>query len=70
MRPLVPRPVGSLEHGLEVLGNLEGCLGLALNLLHGNTIGNLDKRQSGREVDIEHTLTYLLASSPNTHRLR
>lgn len=46
-----------LQHGLEIVGNMEGRLGLALDLVDRHAIGNLDQGQAVSKVDIEHTLS-------------
>lgn len=45
-----------LEHGLQVVGNCEGSLCLALDLLNGNSVGNLNKVQTVSEIDVENSL--------------
>lgn len=46
----------SLQHGLQVLSDGERRLGLALNLLHGHALRDLDQGQALGEVDVEDTL--------------
>lgn len=48
--------VNELQHRLEVIRHLERCLRLRLDLVHRNTIRNLDKGQTVGEVDIKDTL--------------
>lgn len=43
-----------LQHGLQVISDLERSLGLGLHLLDGNAVGDLDQGQAVSEVDIEH----------------
>jgi hypothetical protein len=43
-------------HGLEVLGHLEWCFGLALDLVDGDAVGDLDQGQAVGEVDVEDGL--------------
>ena len=44
-----------LQHGLQVIGNLEGSLGLGLDLLDGDTVGDLNEGQTVGEVNVENT---------------
>lgn len=43
----------NLQHGLQVIGDLEGGLGLSLDLLDGDTISDLNKSQAVGEVNVE-----------------
>lgn len=43
----------NLKHGLQVIGDLEGGIGLSLNLLDGDTVGDLNKSQAVGEVNVE-----------------
>lgn len=45
-----------LQHGLQVVGDGEGRLSLALDLIHRNSVRNLDEGQSVGEVDVKDTL--------------
>lgn len=45
-----------LKHRLEVVGNLERRLSLALDLVDGDAVGNLDQSQASSEVDVKDTL--------------
>jgi hypothetical protein len=42
-----------LQHRLQVIGDLEGSLGLSLDLLDGNTVGDLNEGQTVGEVNVE-----------------
>lgn len=44
-----------LQHGLQVIGNLEGSLSLGLDLLDGDAVGDLDEGQTVGKVNIEDT---------------
>jgi hypothetical protein len=48
-----------LKHGLEILSDVERRLGLGLDLLHSDAVGNLDEGEAVGEVNIEHTLDLL-----------
>lgn len=37
---------------------MERCLSLALDLLHRNTVGNLDEGQALGEVDVKYSLYF------------
>lgn len=43
-----------LQHRLDIISHLEWCLRLAPHLIHGDSIGQLNQRQSIRKVDVEH----------------
>ena len=43
----------NLQHGLQVIGNLEGGLGLGLDLLDGDAVGNLNQSEAVGEVHVE-----------------
>lgn len=43
----------NLQHGLQVIGDLEGSLGLSLDLLDSDTVGKLNQSQAVGEVDVE-----------------
>lgn len=45
-----------LEHGLDVVGNGKGSLGLGLDLVDGDAVCELDEGQAVGEVDIEDAL--------------
>lgn len=45
-----------LEHGLQIVSHLEGGLSLALDLIDGDTVGNLHKREALGKVYIKDTL--------------
>lgn len=47
------------KHGLKVLSNQEGSLGLGLDLLDGDAISDLDQGEAVGEVDVEDTLSYI-----------
>lgn len=44
----------NLKHGLQVIGDLEGSIGLSLDLLDSDTVGNLNKSQTVGEVNVEN----------------
>ncbi len=46
-----------LQHGFEILGHVEGRLGLALDLVDGDAVGDLDQGQAVGKVDVEHALS-------------
>lgn len=46
-----------LQHGLEVLSHLEGSLGLGLDLVDGDAVGDLNQGQAVSEVDVKDTLS-------------
>ncbi|KAI6751388.1 hypothetical protein HG531_006084 [Fusarium graminearum] len=43
-------------HGLEVLGNVEGSFGLALNFVNSDAVGDLDKGKTLGKVNVEDSL--------------
>ena len=45
-----------LEHRLEVIGNLEGSIGLGLDLVDGYAVGDLDKGEAVSEIDVKDAL--------------
>lgn len=45
-----------LQHGLEVLSHGEGSLGLGLDLVDGDAVGDLNQGQAVSEVDVKDTL--------------
>jgi hypothetical protein len=50
-----------LQHRLQVLGNGEWCLGLALDLLHCHTVGNLNQLETVGKVNVKDTLNELVS---------
>lgn len=44
----------ALQHGLQVIGNLEGSSGLAADLLHSDTLSVLGQSQTLGGADVEH----------------
>ena len=44
------------KHRLQVISDLEGCLSLALHLIHRYTVSDLDQGQASCEVDVKDTL--------------
>lgn len=48
--------VHPLQHGLQVLGHGEGSFRLALDLVDGDAIGDLDKGQAVGKVNVKDTL--------------
>ncbi len=45
-----------LQHGLEILGHVERRLRLALDLLDGDAISDLDESEAVSNVDVKDTL--------------
>lgn len=45
----------NLQHGLQVVGDLEGSIGLGLDLVDGDTVGDLNKSQAAGSVNVEDT---------------
>ena len=45
-----------LQHWFQVISNLEGGLGLALDFVDGDTISNLDEGKPLGVVDVKDTL--------------
>lgn len=41
---------------LQIVGDLEGCLGLALDFIHGDAFGDFDEGEAGGEIDVENSL--------------
>jgi hypothetical protein len=57
------KQIDPLQHWLQILSNVEWGLGLGLDLLNGDTLRNLNQRQTGGEVNIEDTLGNKLATA-------
>lgn len=60
--PSPRRPTNPLQHGLQVVGDLEGRLRLGLDLVDRDAVGDLDEGEPVREVDVKDTLQPQLAS--------
>ena len=54
-----------LEHRLEVIGNLEGGIGLGLDLIDSYAVGDLDECKTVSEVDVKDALQTTV-SNPNS----
>jgi hypothetical protein len=58
----ISKQIDRLLHWLQILSNLEWCLSLGRDLLNGDTLRNLNQRQTGGVVNIEDTLGNKLAT--------
>ena len=45
---------------LQIVGDLEGCLGLALDFIHGDAFGDFDEGEAGGEIDVEDGLREIM----------
>lgn len=45
----------NLQHGLQVIGDLEWSRGLAVDFVHRNALGELGQGQALRGADLEHS---------------
>ena len=44
------------QHRLQIIGHLEGCFRLALDLVYSHTLRVLNQRQAVGKVDVEYSL--------------
>lgn len=48
-----------LQHWLKIISNLEGSLSLALDLVDGDAVSNLDEGETLAVVDVKDTLYHI-----------